>query len=98
VLKGKAVRDRDITEKMAIFEAYGAVAGDPGVPLLDGLLNGKSFLGRREDPELRACAAVALGRIGSARAIESLRKAAADAKDDVVVRTAVNKALRGGAA
>lgn len=98
VLKGKAIRDRDVTEKMALFEAYGAVAGDPGVALLDGLLNGKSFLGRREDAEVRACAAVALGRIGSVRAVESLRKAAADPKDEVVVRTAVNKALRGGAA
>ena len=97
-LKGKGIRDRDVTEKMAVFEAFGAVAGDGGVPLLDGLLNGKSFLGRREDAELRACAAVALGRIGSALAQESLRKAAADPKDEVVVRTAVNKALRGGTA
>lgn len=97
-VKGKAVRDRDVTEKMALFEAYGAVAGDPGVPLLDGLLNGKGFLGRREDAEIRACAAMALGRIGSPKAQESLRKAAADTKDEVVVRTAVNKALRGGAA
>jgi HEAT repeat protein len=98
IIKGKALRDRDVTEKMALFEAYGAMAGEPGIPLLDGLLNGKGFLGRREDADVRACAAVALGRIGTPKAMESLRKAAGDAKDEVVVRTAVNKALRGGAA
>jgi HEAT repeat protein len=64
------------------------------VSYLDGLLNGKGFLGRREDPEVRACAALALGRIGSPGALESLR--AATAEKDVVVRNAVNRAMRGG--
>jgi HEAT repeat protein len=58
----------------------------------DAILNGKSFLGRREDPEIRACAAVALGRIGTARAMEALRKASGE--KDVVVRNAVSRALR----
>jgi HEAT repeat protein len=94
VVKGKAVRDADLTEKMAMFEAYGSMCGDAGVPLLDGMLNARGFLRRREDAEARACAAMALGRIGTDKAIESLRRAA-DEKD-VVVRNAVNKALRGG--
>jgi hypothetical protein len=46
------------------------------------------------NPETRACAAMALGRIGSAAAQESLRKAGA-AKDPLV-RNAVSRALRGG--
>ncbi|MFN9575903.1 MAG: HEAT repeat domain-containing protein, partial [Gemmatimonadota bacterium] len=96
VIRGKGLRDRDVSEKMAYYEAYGALAGDEGVALLDGILNSKGFLGRREDADRRACAAVALGVIGTPRALESLRKVAADAKDDVVVRTAVAKALRGG--
>jgi HEAT repeat protein len=79
---------------MAIFEAYGALCGDPGVPLLDGLLNAKGFFGKREDPELRACAAMALGRIGSESALATLRRAAAD--KEILVRNAVNRALRGG--
>ncbi|HKG94133.1 MAG TPA: HEAT repeat domain-containing protein [Gemmatimonadaceae bacterium] len=95
-IKGKVVREADLTEKMAMFEAYGALSGDAGITLLDGLLNGKTFLGRREDPELRACAAMALGRIGTPRAQESLRKAASE--KEVLVRNAVNRALRGGAA
>jgi hypothetical protein len=92
-VKGKAIREADLTEKMAFFEGYGALCGDSGVEYLDALLNGKGFLGRREDAEVRACAAFALGRIGSVRATECLRKAAGE--KDVVVRNAVNRALRG---
>ncbi|HVE36466.1 MAG TPA: HEAT repeat domain-containing protein [Gemmatimonadaceae bacterium] len=91
-VKGRPIREADLTEKMAFFEAYGALAGDGGVDLCDGILNGKGFLGRREEPEIRACAAVALGRIGTARALESLRKASGE--KDVVVRNAVTRALR----
>ena len=61
-VKGKAIRDADLREKMAFFEGYGALCGDAGIPHLDNILNGKGFLGRREDPEIRACAAMALGR------------------------------------
>ena len=68
VVKGKALRDADLTEKMAFFEGYGALCGDAGVAQLDAILNGKGFLGRREEPEIRACAAIALGRVGTAKA------------------------------
>ena len=94
VVKSKALRDADLTEKMAMFEAYGAMCGDAGISLLDGILHARGFLRRREDAEARACAAMALGRVGTDKAIASLRKAT-DEKD-VVVRNAVNKALRGG--
>lgn len=93
ILKGKELKDKDKTELMAFFEAYGATGGDGAVPHLDALLNGKGFLGRREDAEVRVCAAAGLGRAGTPKAQESLRKAV-DEKD-VVVRTAVNRALRG---
>jgi hypothetical protein len=94
IVKGKTIRDADLTEKMAVFEAYGSLCGDPGVAALDATLNGKSLFGRREDGELRACAAVALGRVNTPAALESLRKATNE--KDVVVRNAVNRALRGG--
>lgn len=93
IVKGRAIRDADLSEKMAVFEAYGSLCGDAGVPPLDAVLNGKSLFGRREDAELRACAAVALGRIGSADAQASLRQASSE--KDVVVRNAVARALRG---
>jgi hypothetical protein len=96
VVKGKSLRDADLTEKMAMFELYGALCGDAGIPLLDGILNSRGFLGRREDGEARACAAMALGRIGTEAALASLRRASVE--KDVVVRNAVNKALRTGTA
>ena len=96
IIKGRAIRDMDLTEKMAFFESYGALCGDDGIAHCDTILNGKGFLGRREDPEMRACAAMALGRIGSPKAMDALRKAAGE--KDVVVRNAVSRALRGTSA
>ena len=95
-VKGKKLREADLTEKMAFFEAYGAMCGDAGVAFLDGILNGKGMFGKREEPELRACAAIALGRVGTAKARESLQKSAGE--KDVVVRNAVTRALKGGGA
>ena len=94
LVQGKSVRSADLTEKMAFFEAYGSMVGEEGVKILGAMLNSGGFLKKKEDPETRACAAMALGRIGSPRAIEEL-KAAADAKE-AIVRNAVNRALRGG--
>ena len=91
-IKGKVLREADLTEKMAVFEAYGSLCGDAGIPLLDGLLNGKGGLfGRKEDPEVRACAAMALGKIGTTAATEVLRRSANE--KEVLVRNAVTRAL-----
>ena len=96
IVKGRALREADPTEKMVFFEGFGALCGDAGVPHLDSLLNGKSFLGRREDPEIRACAAIALGRVGTPKAVAALQKSAGER--EIIVRNAVGRALRGGAA
>ncbi len=93
-IKGKELRDSNLTEKMAFFEAYGLLCGDAGVTLLDGLLNAKGFMGKKDDAEMRACAAMALGKINSAKAMESLNRAAGE--KDVIVRNAVSRAIRGG--
>ncbi len=95
-IKGRELRDGNLTEKMAFFEAYGLLCGEPGIPLLDGLLNAKGFMGKRDDPEIRACAAMALGKIGSRKAMDALNKAASE--KDVIVRNAVSRAIRGSAA
>jgi hypothetical protein len=95
IVRAKELREQDLTERMAFFVAYGELCGDGGIPFLDGILHGKSgLLARREDPEIRACAAMALGRVKSPPAMASLQQATAD--KDVVVRNAVNRALRGG--
>jgi HEAT repeat protein len=93
---GRAIRSADLSEKMALFEAYGSMCGDAGVAALDATLNGKSMFGRREEPEIRACAAMALGRVGTPAAHEALQRAATE--KDVVVRNAVSRALRGASA
>lgn len=94
-IRRKAIRSADLGEKMALFEAFGGMCGDAGIAELDGILNARGLLGAKEPPEMRACAARALGLIGTPGATASLQKAA-DTKD-VVVRSAVARAMRGGA-
>jgi HEAT repeat protein len=92
IVKGREIRGADISEKVAVFQAYGMVAETDGLTLLDSLLNGKGFLGKREPTEIRAAAALALGQIAGNDARASLMKAAQD--EDPVVRSNVNRALR----
>jgi hypothetical protein len=95
IIQGKAAREIDRTERIAIFELYGTICGSGGVAVLDQILNAKGgFLARKEDPEVRACAAIGLGKVNADAARASLQKAAAD--KDVIVRNAVTRALRGG--
>jgi HEAT repeat protein len=94
-IKGKDLRDSNLTEKMAFFEAFGLMCGDGGIALLDGVLHAKGFMGKRDDSEFRACAAMALGKIGTPKAMETLNKAASE--KDVIVRNAVSRAIRGSA-
>jgi HEAT repeat protein len=90
---GSKLKDADLTEKMAFYEAYGALAGPTGIPALEKLLVGKGgLLSRKEDPETRACAAMALGKIRTPAARDILQKAAQD--KEPLVRNAVSRALR----
>lgn len=91
-LDGKRLREADLTERIAFFEAYGGLAGADGVPVLERILNGRSWLGRRESPEVRACAARGLGKIRHPSAEKALNAASAD--PDPVVRTSVSHALK----
>jgi len=93
-IRGRDLRESNLTEKMAFFEAYGLLSGDAGIALLDPLLNAKGFMGKKDDAEMRACAAMALGKINSPKAMESLNRAAGE--KDVIVRNAVSRAIRGG--
>jgi HEAT repeat protein len=92
VLNNK-LKDADLTEKMTFYEAYGAMAGAAGVAVLEKILVAKGgLLARKEDPETRACAAMALGKIRLPVAREILQKCAQD--KEPLVRNAVNRALR----
>jgi HEAT repeat protein len=90
-LDERRLKDADLTEKMAFYEAYGAVVGPPAVERLDRLLNHKGFLGRRAPGDLRACAALGLGKIATPAARVSLERSRRD--EDPVVRSAVARAL-----
>ena len=91
-IQGRLTKEADLTERIAYFETYGVVGGPEAVPLMDKFLNGRGLLGRRQPPEVRACAALALGRVASPAAKTALNKAADE--QDMVVRSAVNRALR----
>jgi hypothetical protein len=96
LVKANQIREADRTERLSMFELYGTLCGDGGVAWLDEMLNPKGGLfSKKEDPEVRACAAIALGRIGTVRSQHALQKAMAE--KDAVVRNAVNRALKGGA-
>jgi HEAT repeat protein len=96
VVLGKGVKEMDLTEKMAFFEAYGAIAGPSALKTLSGMLLPRGLLKLIQPSDLRACAAIALGKIRTAEAREVLSNAADD--KDLVVRNAVNRALRESAA
>ncbi|HYC31930.1 MAG TPA: HEAT repeat domain-containing protein, partial [Gemmatimonadales bacterium] len=89
---GKTLKDMDLTEKMAFFEAYGAIAGPAALKALSGMLQPRGLLKLKESSETRACAAIAIGRIRTPEAREVLKGAAED--KDLVVRNAVSRALR----
>lgn len=91
-LQSRHLAAADLTEKIAFFDAYAAIADHQGIALLDRILNGRSLLGRGPGADLRACAARALGRIGTPGAMSALRQAEKD--PDAVVRSAVARGLR----
>jgi HEAT repeat protein len=91
VLEG-GLKDADLTERIAFFEAYALIARNAALdPLTRVLIPGGMFR-KKHGPESRACAAIALARLGTADARAVLQLARED--KDLVVRNAVNRALR----
>ena len=68
------------------------IAGNAALAGLSAMLSPGGLFKRKETPEVRACAALAIGRLKSPEAREILQQH----KDDkeLVVRTAVGRALR----
>jgi HEAT repeat protein len=93
VVLGRRVKNLDFGEKRAFFEAYGAVAGANGVKPLADMLVRRGLFGRSKNPEVRMCAALGLGRIGTPEARDALQRVAKDR--DRQVRNAVAAALKG---
>jgi hypothetical protein len=92
---GRDLRGADLSEKTAFFEAFGLLAGAAGVARLVPLLEpGGGLFKKKADPETRACAAMALGKIGTPEARQVLEAAIQD--KDPLVRNAVGRALQPG--
>lgn len=92
VVQGKLQREIDLTERMRFFEAYAMIAGPSSLEQLAAMLSPGGLFRRKETPEVRACAALAIGRLKTADARELLQKYRDD--KELVVRNAVSRALR----
>ena len=68
----KLQESHNLAEKTAFFDAYASLGGDAATSFFDGILNPKGFLSKKEDPQTRACAAAALGKLGTSRALDAL--------------------------
>jgi HEAT repeat protein len=66
------------------------------VAALEKMLAAKGLLGKKEDPETRACAAMALGKMRTPEARAALERASQD--KEPLVRNAISRALREGVA
>ncbi len=95
VVQGKGRKDIDFSERRAYFEAYGAIAGPAGLEPLRGLLERRGLFRKKVSADVRMCAALGLGRIGTPEARAVLESVAED--NDRQVRNAVTAALRGAA-
>lgn len=93
VVAGKGRKDLDFNERRAFFEAYGAIIGAGGVAVLENLIVRRGFFRRKQSADVRMCAALGLGKIGTPEARAVLESVAEDA--DRQVRNAVAAALRG---
>lgn len=80
------------SERRALFEAYGQLAGETALPRLQELLEPKGLFRRKESPEVRACALFALAKVRSFDARLLVDKFTAD--KEPVVRSAANAVLR----
>ena len=80
------------SERRALFEAYGSLAGAAAIPRLKDLLEPRGVFRRRSSADVRASALFALNRIGGADARVLVEQCTTD--KEPVVRSAANAALR----
>ena len=91
IVMGRAIRDTDRSEKLAFFEAYGALFGESATVRLGPLLHSGLFR-RRSDAATRACVARVLGQVGGPEAKALLEKALNDR--DFSVSSAADRGLK----
>ena len=92
LLFGGGDHDWERSERRALFEAYGALAGEPAIARLRGLLEPHGLFRRRAAPDVRACAIFALAKVRTFDARLLVDRYSAD--KEPVVRSAANTVLR----
>ena len=85
-------RDWERSERRALFEAYGTVAGTAAISRLRELLEPRGVFRRRVSPDVRASALFALAKVRTPEAQEVIQRFSSD--KEPVVRSAANAALR----
>jgi hypothetical protein len=85
-------KSMDFNEKRAFFEAYGSIAGAAAVKPLGGMLRVRGIFRRKRSSEVRMCAALGLGKVGTPEARAILERVQDDR--DRQVKNAVGAALR----
>ncbi len=93
VVQSKDFYKREPTEIRAFFNAIGMVGSNEAVPVLQQLLERKSWFGRGKTDEIRIGAAVALATIGTPDAKAVLEEG--KSSKDETIRDACLQALRG---
>uniref|UniRef100_UPI003D81C3B1 HEAT repeat domain-containing protein n=1 Tax=Trichloromonas sp. TaxID=3069249 RepID=UPI003D81C3B1 len=76
-------KDRRLDEKKEAINALGQIGSSDAVPQLKAILKRRRFWFGSRDNELRAAAALALGKIGSQDALALLHKATEDRSEQV---------------
>jgi len=85
-------KSMDFNEKRAFFEAYGSIAGAAAIRPLGGMLRARGIFRRKRSSEVRMCAALGLGKVGTPEARAILERVQDDR--DRQVKNAVGAALR----
>ncbi|MBP6443414.1 MAG: HEAT repeat domain-containing protein [Gemmatimonadales bacterium] len=85
-------QDWERSERRALFEAYGQLAGPAAITRLRELLAPRGLLRRKELPDVRACAIFALAKIRTFEARLVVDQFTAD--KEAIVRSAANAVLR----
>ena len=92
VIQSKEFQKKEFAEVKSFFDAIGMVGSNEAIPVLQQILERKSWLGRGTTDEMRSGAASALAMIGSSEA-RAILEAGRDSKD-TSIRTACLQALR----
>ena len=82
----------DRTERRALFEAYGTLAGEKSVSRMRELVEPKGLFRRKAPPEVRACALFGLGKVRTMEARAIIDRFTTD--KEPAVRSAANSVLR----